>query len=154
MRKFLYPLLAVCTLMTTSCARRREAVKTPIQQAQVQQPTEPTFTKVSEFITYRDLCVTEAQEDSLFLTMNEQLLRAVTNVVINRDSVATKHAVITEYLANAKVYDNLAPKDTQPQVIIIHDTITVPGDPVNPGAAQSKDLNQSSEYQSLTTPKQ
>lgn len=154
MRKFLYLLLAVCTLMTTSCARRREAVKTPVQQAQVQQPTEPTFTKVSEFITYRDLCVTEAQEDSLFLTMNEQLLRAVTNVVINRDSVATKHAVIMEYLANAKVYDNLAPKDTQPQVIIIHDTITVPGNPVNPGAAQSKDLNQSSEYQSLTTPKQ
>lgn len=154
MRKFLYLLLAVCILMTTSCARRREAVKTPIQQAQVQQPTEPTFTKVSEFITYRDLCVTEAQEDSLFLTMNEQLLRAVTNVVINRDSVATKHAVITEYLANAKVYDNLTPKDTQPQVIIIHDTITVPGDPVNPGATQSKDLNQSSEYQSLTTPKQ
>lgn len=154
MRKFLYLLLAVCTLMTASCARRREVVKTPIQQAQVQQPTEPTFTKVSEFITYRDLCVTEAQEDSLFLTMNEQLLRAVTNVVINRDSVATKHAVITEYLANAKVYDNLTPKDTQPQVIIIHDTITVPGDPVNPGATQSKDLNQSSEYQSLTTPKQ
>ena len=154
MRKFLYLLLAVCTLMTTSCARRREAVKTPVQQAQVQQPTEPTFTKVSEFITYRDLCVTEAQEDSLFLTMNEQLLRAVTNVVINRDSVATKHAVITEYLANAKVYDNLAPKDAQPQVIIIHDTIEVPGAPVNPGAAQSKDLNQSSEYQSLTTPKQ
>lgn len=110
MRKFLYLLLAVCTLMTASCARRREVVKTPIQQAQVQQPTEPTFTKVSEFITYRDLCVTEAQEDSLFLTMNEQLLRAVTNVVINRDSVATKHAVITEYLANAKVYDNLTPK--------------------------------------------
>lgn len=154
MRKFLYLLLAVCTLMTTSCARRREAVKTPVQQAQVQQPTEPTFTKVSEFITYRDLCVTEAQEDSLFLTMNEQLLRAVTNVVINRDSVATKHAVITEYLANAKVYDNLAPKDAQPQVIIIHDTIEVPGAPVDPGAAQSKDLNQSSEYQSLTTPKQ
>ena len=154
MRKFLYLLLAVCTLMTASCARRREAVKTPIQQAQVQQPTEPTFTKVSEFITYRDLCVTEAQEDSLFLTMNEQLLRAVTNVVINRDSVATKHAVITEYLANAKVYDNLAPKDAQPQVIIIHDTIEVPGVPVDPGAAQSKDLNQSSEYQSLTTPKQ
>ena len=126
MRKFLYLLLAVCTLITTSCARRREAVKTPIQQAQVQQPTEPTFTKVSEFITYRDLCVTEAQEDSLFLTMNEQLLRAVTNVVINRDSVATKHAVITEYL----------------------------GAPVDPGAAQSKNSNQSTDYQNLTTPKQ
>lgn len=154
MRKFLYLLLAVCTLITTSCARRREAVKTPIQQAQVQQPTEPTFTKVSEFITYRDLCVTEAQEDSLFLTMNEQLLRAVTNVVINRDSVATKHAVITEYLANAKVYDNLVPKDVQPQVIIIHDTIETPGAPVDPGAAQSKNSNQSTDYQNLTTPKQ
>lgn len=154
MRKILLLLLAVCTLMITSCTGRRERLKTPVQQAQVQQPTEPTFTKVSEFITYRDLCVTEAQEDSLFLTMNEQLLRAVTNVVINRDSVATKHAVITEYLANAKVYDNLAPKDAQPQVIIIHDTIEVPGAPVDPGAAQSKDLNQSSEYQSLTTPKQ
>lgn len=156
MRKILLLLLAVCTLMITSCTRR-ERIKTPTKQAQVQQPTEPTFTNVSEFVAYRDLCVSEAQEDSLFLTLDERLLRSVTNVVINRDSVATKHAVITEYLANAKVYDNLNPKDVQPQVIVIHDTITIPGaaeNPVDPGATPSKELNQSAEYQNLTAPKQ
>lgn len=154
MRKFLLLLLAACTLMITSCAERRERIKTPTKQAQVQQPTEPTFTNMSEFIAYRDLCVSEAQEDSLFLTMPEQLLRSVTNVVINRDSIATKHTVIREYLANAKVYDNLSPKDMQPQIIIIHDTIEVPSNPVDPGATPSKELNQSADYQSLTTPKQ
>ena len=154
MRKFLLLLLVACTLMITSCAERRERIKTPTIQAQVQQPTEPTFTNTSEFITYRDLCVSEAQEDSLFLTMPEQLLRSVANVVINRDSIATKHTVIREYLANAKVYDNLSPKDMQPQIIIIHDTIEVSSNPVDPGATPSKELNQSADNQSLTTPKQ
>lgn len=74
---------------------------------------EPQFVSITEVIDFWKDANEAAFVDSVFLSMNENVLRNVTNVLLKNHAFVTKKSIVEEYRANSSIYNNLI--DTTPQ---------------------------------------
>lgn len=67
----------------------------------------PTFKSVDDAITYHQLEKQSRSNDSVFFSLSPEVITNVYSVLVKRDIVPTKTAIVSEYLENVKVYSNL-----------------------------------------------
>ena len=84
----------------------------------------PTFKSVDDAITYHQLEKQSRSNDSVFFSMSPEVITNVYSVLVKRDIVPTKTAIVSEYLENVKVYSNL-PRHTH-DIEVPLDSVDVP----------------------------
>ena len=84
----------------------------------------PTFKSVDDAITYHQLEKQSRSNDSVFFSLSPEVITNVYSVLVKRDIVPTKTAIVSEYLENVKVYSNL-PRHTH-DIEVPLDSVDVP----------------------------
>lgn len=84
----------------------------------------PTFKSVDDAITYHQLEKQYRSNDSVFFSLSPEVITNVYSVLVKRNIVPTKTAIVSEYLENVKVYSNL-PRHTQ-NIEVSLDSVDVP----------------------------
>lgn len=69
----------------------------------------PRLGTTKEVFELQNELITNAYIDSVFCSMNQQILENVTSVILKRLHVVTKDDIVSEYLKNRSIYDNLPP---------------------------------------------
>ena len=72
----------------------------------------PTFKSIGDALTYYQIEKQSRSNDSVFFSMPPEVIANVYSVLVKRNIVPTKTAIVSEYLDNVQVYSNL-PRCTQ-----------------------------------------
>ena len=80
----------------------------------VQEIVNPVFSSVDECLVYKDLDDETRKYADVFSSMPEKTVAEVCKVLINREKVASKKAIVMEYLAHPDIYPYLQSPDTLP----------------------------------------
>jgi len=72
----------------------------------------PRLNTTKDVFELQNRLLTNAYIDSIFCSMSQEILENVSTVVIKRLHVVTKDDIVSEYLKNRSVYDNLPPNTT------------------------------------------
>lgn len=109
-------ILAMCSLSSCNSGKLwgsdpTEEVSTQmvdsIVKAEVQNIVNPVFSSVDDVLTYMDVMIGIEQTDSVWKAMPHDVIIKITNVLLNRDHVASKKAIVLEYLAHPDIYPYL-----------------------------------------------
>lgn len=78
-----------------------------LYNTQFEEFVNPTFTDVSDVLTFQNMELQEANVDEVFLSMPQDVLSNVTTVVLKKLPSAKIADIVVEYLNNRAVYDGL-----------------------------------------------
>ena len=145
MRKFIYGCLivliaAVVSVATnvalTSCDNpviKGPSVKTADVQLCLDSIGNPFIGSFDEAYELQQELKTNAFIDSVFCSMNKEILKNVTTVVTKKLHYATKDDIVGEFLGNRQIYENLPPPDnnasnaTSSTTVKTTDPTSIPG---------------------------
>lgn len=113
-------LSVIITLGVLAIAERNNWLPTPtmnnfdegdsIKVAQIyEQLKSPVVYSIKDAQDLQDVMVHESTVDNLFMSIPPDIVRNVTNVLLNKEGYATKQSIVNEYRANDAIYNNLAP---------------------------------------------
>ena len=81
-----------------------------IKVAQIyEQLKSPVVYSIKDAQDLQDVMVHESTVDNLFMSIPPDIMRNVTNVLLNKEGYATKQSIVNEYRANGGIYNNLPP---------------------------------------------
>jgi len=76
---------------------------------QIYSPTEHTFANVADVLVYQIDQQEIEKIHTLFLSLPQETVANVANVLINKNGLCTEQTIVEEYLCRTDVYDNLIP---------------------------------------------
>ena len=91
----------------------------------------PSIMDVTEALSLKSHMLEEQAIDSAFLSLSDNTIRNVVNVLMKKNSFVRKKDIIAEYRANKNVYDNLP---TDPKASTVDKTATDLGTRQNNGS--------------------
>lgn len=84
-----------------------------VQQC-VDQYFNPVFTDVESVLEFKKQISEKERADSFITAASPDMLRNITTVLLKRNEPVTLYSILTEYLANKNLYDNLPSNATPP----------------------------------------
>ena len=72
----------------------------------------PRLNTTKDVFELQNRLLTNAYIDSIFCSMSQEILENVSTVVLKKLHVVTKDDIVSEYLKNRSVYDNLPPNNS------------------------------------------
>ena len=116
--KYLIGFVLVCCAIVfccTSCDKISAIKGDPVTQEyvdsvvmnNVQNIVNPMFSSVEEVLAFKAKELKAKEVDDIFNQLPDNIIQNVATVCINREGHVSKRAIVFEYQANSKVYDNL-----------------------------------------------
>lgn len=113
-------LSVIITLGVLAIAERNNWLPTPtmnnfdegdsIKVAQIyEQLKSPVVYSIKDAQDLQDVMVHESTVDNLFMSIPPDIMRNVTNVLLNTEGYATKQSIVNEYRSHDGIYNNLPP---------------------------------------------
>lgn len=105
-------LICMCFHLTSCDDRHHKSVNDVVKDStwvaeQFQNALNPKFKTLDGIMKYREKLSTECYDDSVFTTIPQPTLINVATVILNRDGIVSKEAIVDEYTKSQNVYDNL-----------------------------------------------
>ena len=129
MKKFLYGCLIVLIAAALSVAanvalsscdnpvlKTTPKVKTADVQLCLDSIVNPVLDSYSEVLELQEELKTNAFIDSVFCSIPKATLRNVSSVILKKMHYVTKDDIVSEWLTNRQIYDNLPPPDSTSNV--------------------------------------
>ena len=129
MKKFLYGCLIVLIAAALSVAanvalsscdnpvlKTTPKVKTADVQLCLDSIVNPVLGSYSEALELQEELLTNAFIDSVFCSIPKETLKNVTSVVLKKLHYVTKDDIVSEFMTNRQIYDNLPPPDSTSNV--------------------------------------
>lgn len=112
-----------------------------IKVAQIyEQLKSPVVYSIKDAQDLQDVMVHESTVDNLFMSIPPDIMRNVTNVLLNTEGYATKQSIVNEYRANDGIYNNLPPA---PDANETNDSTKVDLSATDIGSRQDKTISSS-----------
>ena len=150
MKKFLYGCLIVLIAAALSVAanvalsscdnpvlKTTPKVKTADVQLCLDSIVNPVLGSYSEALELQEELLTNAFIDSVFCSIPKETLKNVTSVVLKKLHYVTKDDIVSEFMTNRQIYDNLPPPDNASNATSSTSTTTITPTPI-PGVVHEE----------------
>ena len=103
--------LASCSKKTDSNLQHCDSLRIGDVTVLMNDYMNPSFTSVTDVVCEHDRICNMYDRDSIFRSMDKQIVTNVANILIYKSGVCTVQSIVDEYLLHKDIYDNILKRD-------------------------------------------